>query len=293
MTLQSRTKTLAPSLQIPKPLLVVAKFVQFVSHKLAVLLSARLFTTPIRFKTPKRELPMYESSQKSILPVPEINKKIHILSYGYSDKRVLLAHGWSGRSTQLFMIANRLLEKGYMVISFDGPAHGKSFGKTTNMLEYITTIEAIDKKHGPFEAAVGHSFGGMAIINTNANNPIFKTMVTIGSGDKVEDVLLNFTNSLGLKKSISKKLERHFQKKWNVKISDFAVYKAAKKMKTPILVVHDIRDGDVAVSCAKNIRKNSKNGSLLITNGLGQTKILRDKKTTYKIVDFITQNSKK
>ena len=98
---------------------------------------------------------------------------------------------------------------------------------------------------------------------------------------------------MGLKKSISKKLERHFQKKWNVKISDFAVYKAAKKMKTPILVVHDIRDGDVAVSCAKNIRKNSKNGSLLITNGLGHTKILRDKKTTYKIVDFITQNSKK
>ncbi|MDA9234547.1 hypothetical protein N9P18_01525 [Polaribacter sp.] len=123
MTLQSHTKTLAPSLQIPMPLLVFAKFVQFVSHKLAVLLSARLFTTPIRFKTPKRELPMYESSQKSILPVPEINKKIHILSYGYSDKRVLLAHGWSGRSTQLFMIANRLLEKGYMVISFDGPAH--------------------------------------------------------------------------------------------------------------------------------------------------------------------------
>jgi len=75
MTLQSHTKTLAPSLQIPMPLLVVAKFVQFVSHKLAVLLSARLFTTPIRFKTPKRELPMYESSQKSILLFPKSIKK--------------------------------------------------------------------------------------------------------------------------------------------------------------------------------------------------------------------------
>ena len=53
-------------------------------------------------------------------------------------------------------------------------------------------------------------------------------MVTIGSGDKVEDVLLNFTNSLGLKKTISKKMERHFQDKWKVQISDFAVYKAAK-----------------------------------------------------------------
>ncbi|MDG1245662.1 MAG: alpha/beta fold hydrolase [Polaribacter sp.] len=293
MTLQSHTKTLAPSLQIPKPVLVVAKLVKFVSHKLAVLFSARLFTTPIRFKTPKRELAMEESSQKSRLFIPEIKKEIQVLSYGYSDKKVLLAHGWSGRSTQLFMIANRLLEKGYMVISFDGPAHGKSSGTRTNMVEYIRTIKTINNKYGPFEAAVGHSFGGMAIINTHADSPIFKTIVTIGSGDKVEDILLNFTNSLGLKKTISKKMERHFQDKWKVQISDFAVNKSAAKIKTPTLVVHDIRDGDVAVSCAQNIRKNSKNGCLLITNGLGHTKILRDKKTPYKIVDFISQNSKK
>ena len=293
MLLKSSLKNSPPSLQIPKPVLIIAKLVQFLSHKLVVRLAAKLFTTPIQFTTPKREFAMEMSSQKSILPVPKINKKIHVLSYGYSDKKVLLAHGWSGRSTQLFMIANRLLEKGYMVISFDGPAHGKSSGKNTNMMEYMTTIKAINKEYGPFEAAVGHSFGGMAIVNTNAEIGIFNTIITIGSGDRVEDILSNFTNGLGLKKSISKKLERHFQKKWNVKISDFAVYKSAKKMKTPILVVHDILDGDVAVSCAHNIRKYSKNGSLLITNGLGHTKVLRDKKTTHKIVDFISQNSKK
>ena len=54
---------------------------------------------------------MDESSQKSRLFIPEIKKEIQVLSYGYSDKKVLLAHGWSGRSTQLFMIANRLLKK--------------------------------------------------------------------------------------------------------------------------------------------------------------------------------------
>tara|TARA_B110000090_G_C13377048_1_gene444285 strand:+ start:817 stop:1704 length:888 start_codon:yes stop_codon:yes gene_type:complete len=293
MNLQSPTNTLPPSLQIPKSLLIIAKFVQFVSHRLVVLLAARLFTTPIRFKMPKRELPMEESSQKSRLFIPEIKKEIQVLSYGYSDKKVLLAHGWSGRSTQLFMIANRLLEKGYMVISFDGPAHGKSSGKTTNMVEYMTTIKAINKEHGPFDAAVGHSFGGMATVNTNSETVIFNTIVTIGSGDKVEDILSNFTNSLGLTKSISKKLETYFESKWNVKISDFAVYKAAKKMKTPTLVVHDMIDGDVAVGCAQNIRQNIENGRLLITNGLGHTKILRDKKTTHKIVDFIIKNSKK
>jgi pimeloyl-ACP methyl ester carboxylesterase len=292
MNLQSGTKTLPPSLQVPKPILILVKFVQLISHRLVVRFVAKLFTSPIRFKTPKREFPMNESSQKNSLFVPEINKNIHVLSYGYSDKKVLLAHGWSGRRTQLFMIANRLLEKGFMVISFDGPAHGKSSGKTTNMVEYMATIKAINKKFGPFEAAVGHSFGGMAIINTNADTPIFKTLVTLGAGDKVEDILSNFTSGLRLKKSIPKKLETYFESKWNVKIKDFAVHKAAKKIKTPTLVVHDIIDGDVAVSCAQNIRKNLENGHLLITNGLGHTKILRDKKTTHKIVNFIINNSK-
>ena len=73
-------------------------------------------------------------------------------------------------------------------------------------------MKAINKKYGPFEAAVGHSFGGMAIINTNADTPIFKTIVTIGSGDKVADILLNFTNSLGLKKTISKKIRTSFSR---------------------------------------------------------------------------------
>jgi pimeloyl-ACP methyl ester carboxylesterase len=116
------------------------------------------------------------------LHVSSIKKDIHILSYGYSDKKVLLAHGWAGRRTQLFMIANLLLEKGFMVIAFDAPSHGKSTGKTTNLVEYIASIKAIIEELGPFEAAVGHSFGAMAIMNTQANTKNFKSIITVGSG---------------------------------------------------------------------------------------------------------------
>ena len=75
--------------------------------------------------------------KKNVLQIPEIKKEIEILSYGYSKKKVLLVHGWSGRSTQLFAFADKLLENGFMVISFDGPAHGKSTGRTTMMPEFL------------------------------------------------------------------------------------------------------------------------------------------------------------
>ena len=67
--------------------------------------------------------------------------------------------------------------------------------------------------------------------------------------------------------------------------------KQAKEINTPALVIHDSLDGDVPVSCAYNIRQNLKNGSILITNGLGHTKILRDKKTTSRVVSFIKRHS--
>lgn len=291
MNFLSPNKTLPPSLSIPKAVKYFAQILQLFSHRVTILFATKLFTTPFTFKTPKREKVMEESSQKKKHLVKAIQKEVHVLSYGYSKKKVLLAHGWAGRSTQLFMIAHKLLENGYMVISFDGPSHGKSQGKSTNMIEFIETISSINKEFGPFEAAVGHSFGAMGLLNVSSKEEIFKTLVTIGSGDKVSDILTNFTNSLGLKNSISTKMQAYFHKKWKVKVNDFAASNVAKKVRIPTLVVHDILDGDVAVSCAINIRQNLKEGSLHITSGLGHTKNLSNKKVTNRIVDFIKQNT--
>ena len=72
----------------------------------------RLFITPIKFSIPKREKVMLESAQKKTINVPSINqKRFQVLSYGYSKKKVLLVHGWAGRSTQLYMIADKLIRK--------------------------------------------------------------------------------------------------------------------------------------------------------------------------------------
>lgn len=281
---------LTSSLKIPKAIQWFFKTINIFSDSISLYFASKLFTTPINFKIPKRELAMDEAAQKKTLHVSSIQKDIHILSYGYSDKKVLLTHGWAGRRTQLFMIANLLLEKGFMVIAFDAPSHGKSTGKTTNLLEYIASIKAINKEFGPFEAAVGHSFGAMAIMNTQAETAIFKRLITVGSGDTMEDILINFANNLGLNANFGHQLKKYFEKKWNIQLIDYDTNEVAKKVKIPVLVIHDVLDGDVAVSCAVNIRLNLKKGTLLLTEGLGHTKILRDKETANRIVNFIKQN---
>ncbi|MEQ6122801.1 alpha/beta hydrolase [Pseudotenacibaculum sp. MALMAid0570] len=280
-----------PSLTIPKLVSVTARFIEFFSSTIISKIAVRLFLTPINFKMPEREKYMLKSAQKKRLQIPTIKKEVDILSYGYSKKKVLLVHGWAGRSTQLFAFADRLLEKGYMVISFDGPAHGKSTGKTTSMLEFLEVIKVIVKTYGPFEAAIGHSLGGMSLYNATSDFLEIKTFVSIGSGDKITDIIKNFANNLTLHPWSAKKIQKNLEKKWSRKADDYASHHLAKKITIPVLIVHDTKDGDVPVSCAYNIRQNLKNGSLLISHGLGHTKILRDKEIVHKSVEFIIKNT--
>ena len=291
MELLKNKKSLIPSLIIPKTVSYFAKTLELISIRLASFFGIRLFITPVNFPIPKREQYMLKSAQKKRLHIPEIKKEIEILSYGYSKKKVLLVHGWSGRSTQLFAFADKLLENGYMVISFDGPAHGKSTGKTTMMPEFLKTIQKINTTFGPFEAAIGHSFGATSLYNAAATFLDIKTFIAIGSGDRISDIISNFVKNLYLNEKSAKKIQLGLEKKWMIHVDDFSSSTVAKKIKIPVLVVHDTIDGDVPVSCAYRIRQNLEKGSLLITNGLGHTKILRNNEIVHKSIKFIIQHT--
>ena len=291
MELLKNKKQLTPSLLIPIPVRCFAKTLELISSRLASFFGIRLFITPVNFPIPKREQYMLKSAQKKRLQIPEIKKEIEILSYGYSKKKVLLVHGWSGRSTQLFAFADKLLENGFMVISFDGPAHGKSTGRTTMMPEFLKTIEKINTTFGPFEAAIGHSFGATSLYNAAATFLDIKTFIAIGSGDRISEIISNFAKNLYLKEKSAKKIQSGLEKKWVIHLDDFSSSTVAKKIKIPVLVVHDIIDGDVPVSCAYKIRQNLEKGSLFITNGLGHTKILRNNEVVHKSIKFIIQHT--
>ena len=273
--------------EVPKFILLTAGFLEKISTKLAVVFAAKLFTTPIKHEMPRREFEMDKNSEQSTLKVPEINKEIVVYELGKSAKKVLLVHGWSGRGTQLFKIAETLVENGYSVVSFDAPAHGKSAGNKSIMVEFIASIKEIDKKFGPFEAAVGHSLGGMALFNSVKDGFQIHKLVTIGSGDIVKDIIDEFISKIKLKKTSGILLSQHFEKKYGKTMDSFSAYLSAKEINIPVLVIHDENDEDVPVSAAIHIHKQLKNGSLYITKKLGHRKILGDEIVIAKTIEFI------
>ena len=242
--------------QIPKIIIGIAQFLQAFFPKLATLYAAKLFTTPMRHKMPKRELGMNQNSQQFPLFVPKINKEIVVYQFGSSDKKVLLVHGWSGRGTQLVKIADTLLEQGFMVYSFDAPAHGKSKGNFSIMPEFIASILEMEQKYGPFEFAIGHSLGGMSVLNSIKQNLAIKKAVTIGSGDVIQDIIDDFVKNLKLKPEYGLRIKDHFETKFGGEMDDYSAYKAAQMVQIPVLVIHDQNDEDVSVNSAYHIDKH-------------------------------------
>ncbi len=278
------------SQQIPKSIITIAKGLDKLSENLATKFAIKLFVTPIKHKIPKREINYYKSCHQEVLTVADIKKSIVVYknpSINNLQKKVLLVHGWSGRGTQLFKIAEEFLKLGYQVISFDAPSHGNAKGNSTLMIEFISAIKFLAKEYGEFDVMVGHSLGGMSIMNAVFDGVPSRKIVIIGAGDKIEDIVKDFVHKLKLPDHYVARIENHFQKKYQIAMNYFDVYKKAEQSNVPTFIIHDKDDLDVHFTCAENIHKYHPNSQLLLTEGLGHRKILGNQMVINQIINFI------
>jgi dipeptidyl aminopeptidase/acylaminoacyl peptidase len=120
------------------------------------------------------------------------------------------------------------------------------------MVDFITTILEIEKQFGPFDAAIGHSLGGMSVLNAIKKRFKVNHAVVIGSGDIVEDIIDDFIAKLELKPTIGTLLSLHFEKNTK-KMNDYSAFLAAKVTNIPVLVIHDNNDVEVPVKAGIHI----------------------------------------
>ena len=152
------------SLKMPFAFRVIRAAFGFLNTFLPILAkrwAVHLFFRPLRYPISKLELKI--EKQGKVFSTQAGGKLIQGLTWGEGPV-ILLVHGWSGRGTQLWKFVNPLVQKGYKVVAFDAPAHGKSEGSETNILEWNELFQKIPGIFGEIEAVISHSFGGIATL---------------------------------------------------------------------------------------------------------------------------------
>lgn len=281
-------KTPVQVLLTPAYILNTGKILTALSPFLASRFAAKLFLSPFRYTLPPREKEMDKKSIQETIQVPSINRKIVVYKYGTGQKKVLLVHGWSGSGTQLCVIAKALVNQGFSVISFDAPAHGKAPGKTSMMPFFIESIHHLEKEYGPFEAAIGHSLGGMSLLKAVKDGFKVNKLVLIGTANSVTNITREFAKNMMLNEKVATLMKAYFDKKFGEDMDAYSGAISAQWVKVPTLVVHDKNDIDVHISSAYEIFEKLENGTLFVTEGLGHRKILGNPDVINKISTFIT-----
>lgn len=288
MTKEIKDNTPVQRLLVPRYLLLTGKILTALSSFLASRFAARLFLTPFRYTLPRREQEMDENSKQTKIIVPSINREVVIYEYGEAPKKILLVHGWSGRGTQLAVLAKALVTAGYSVVSFDAPAHGNAPGNWSMMPFFIETIHHLEKEYGSFEAAIGHSLGGMSCLKAVKDGLEIQKLVTIGTANSITQITREFAHNMNMNKAVAKKMKRYFDGKFKEDMDNYSGAVSAKEVKIPTLVVHDEHDVDVHIRSAHEIIQNLEQGELYTTEGLGHRRILGDRKIINKILEFLS-----
>lgn len=288
MTKQTKDKTPVQRLLVPSYILAAGKILTIISPSLASRFAAKLFLTPFKYKLPEREKKMDRESRQETIILPHYQREIISYQYGNSPRKILLAHGWSGRGTQLAVMAEELLKTGFMVVSFDAPAHGKASGKMSMMPHFIESIEVLEKKYGPFEAIIGHSLGGMSALKAVSNGLSVKKMVIIGTANSITHITREFARNMKMNNKVAAKMKTYFDEKYEQDMDALSGAVSAEGVKIPTLVVHDEDDVDVHISSAYEIHEKLENSEILTTTGLGHRRILGNPEVINRIIQFLS-----
>lgn len=256
----------------------------------AARIAYRLFATPRSRANHRFSDPIMEKAK--LFEVLYGKQILKAYEWGHGDRNILLVHGWESRGTALRSFVPALVEKGYRVIAFDGPAHGNSTGKRTNLPHFGGAIRAVINHVGGVYGIITHSFGGASTVFALRESPTdieVEKLVLIATPNRLSLVLKSAIDMMGVPAKASQKFVNIIEQKLKRSVKETDISQANGKIRVKeALIVHDKNDEVVPFQAAEGIFDAWDNATLLVAEGLGHFKLLKNQSLIEKVAAFIT-----
>jgi pimeloyl-ACP methyl ester carboxylesterase len=260
----------------------VEKFFPKLAHRYFIY----LFFTPFRYPVPEKEKETEAQAQQSVLQLE--GNAIQMYSWG-AGPVVLVVHGWAGRASQFRKFIPVFNQAGYRVVGFDGPAHGKSGGKQTNLIEFDSVLNIVVKTVGEPVAIIAHSFGGVAALYAIANGLPVKKVINISSPTIGDEIINTYLKTIQGSAATGEAFKRYMVKMYNKSFDEFSALHIIQHVPPDLklLLIHDARDKEVTIEHPLALLNVYPGATLLKTSGLGHTRILKDDDIINRCLGFI------
>jgi pimeloyl-ACP methyl ester carboxylesterase len=213
-------------------------------------------------------------------------------------QKVLVVHGYRSRSDHMIALADALVAAGHTVVCLDLPGHGASTGRTLHLGKAVEAIDAAWRQHGPFDAFVGHSFGGPSVMAAAAGLILHvpqrrpDRIVTIAAPSNMADVFRWVGKMMSLGAAAQNAFERQVLRFSGRPLSEFRVDRMMHDVCIRTLVIHAEDDKEVAFSNAEAIARTGSHVRLMKANGFGHRRIVAAEPVTQAVVEFLGEGGR-
>lgn len=194
--------------------------------------------------------------------------------------KVLVVHGYKSRSEHMLSIVDTLTEAGFQVVAIDMPGHGHSTGQQSHLLNAVQAIDAAWREFEGFDAFIGHSFGGAAVIVAAAGSipsvpaRVPQKLITIAAPTKLKVIFSWFATATGLSPRIKTAFYGQVFKLAGKPLSAFDTSADLSGITADTLVLHAPDDKEVPFVCAEMLAASGPHVKMKPLAGLGHRRIL-------------------
>ena len=168
--------------------------------------------------------------------------KLAVMEWG-AGPTVLCSHGWSSRGLRFSHLIEALAESGFHVVTFDAPAHGRSSGSHTDLMDHVNALLRVSQDIGPIHGIVAHSFGATAALVALEKGLTVEKAVFFSALNGLRGPLSYLARQLRISDKVFQKVKGLFEIKFNRSIESLEAVQIVPKLKTPpLLILHDPTD---------------------------------------------------
>ena len=233
------------------------------------------------------ERAVHDAASTSV--VEHASTRVAAYAWGDGERPVLLVHGWQARASRFADVITALVESGHTAVSYDAWGHGATPGPVRSIVEHQVVIAELERRHGPFDGVVAHSFGVPVALNAARSGLRADRLVALSGMSDFGYVVDAFCDQLGLEARVNHELRTEIERAYFAGDTDiWERFSAHFLPHREVLVVHDAADrvvhrsqGDLLVEALGDRAR------LIETSGLGHSRILRDPDVVGEIVAFL------
>jgi pimeloyl-ACP methyl ester carboxylesterase len=256
----------------------------------------RLLFTPKKRPLKPAHVECMNNAEKFTFEVEEFGNpgktlKLSCYSWGKGDKAVLLVHGWDARAMDYYKMIPALVEAGYWVFAFDGPAHGFSEGERSHLIDFKQVIYRLSVQQGTPYAIIGHSMGGAAAAYMLMDHDLeIEKLITIA----IPTISKRFFEEMFAIMKVPVRMQRAFFKGYieelGEPIENYNLIERKERIKAKdFLMIYDEHDEIVPPKDVKDFLQRHPEIKTVNAKDAGHYGIIKNKQVIKEVIDFLNK----